>query len=81
MKHDYTALDRAIIAYITAGKATFTGLTAAVAEHSDALARDDAAPGWRIVDRRLQALRKAGQIRYKRGVFGGWVLADKAAQA
>ena len=75
MAHDYTELDGAIIARVAEGRVTFTALSSAVSRHSEALAKTDPAPGWRIVDRRLQALRKAGRIRYQRKPEG-WVLGD-----
>lgn len=73
MAHDYTALDGAIIDRVAKGCVGFTTLCGAVAKHSESLAGNDKAPAWRIVDRRLQALRKAGRIRYQRKPEG-WVL-------
>ena len=78
MAHDYTDLDAAIIERITAGCVGFTSLSCAVAKHSEKLASDDQAPAWRIVDRRLQALRKASRIRYQRKPEG-WVLGSLRA--
>jgi len=34
----------------------------------------DLRPAYRVLDGRLQALRKAGKIKFKRGPGGGWVL-------
>lgn len=73
MAHDYTELDGAIIARVAEGCVSFSALLTSVSKHSEALAKTDSAPGWRIVDRRLQALRKAGRIRYQRKPEG-WVL-------
>ena len=77
MAHDYTELDNAILARVAEGCVSFTALSGAVSKHSEALAKNDPAPGWRIVDRRLQALRKAGRIRYQRKPEG-WVLGTRA---
>lgn len=73
MAHDYTELDSAIISRVTEGCVSFAALSGAVSKHSETLAKTDPAPAWRIVDRRLQALRKAGRIRYQRKPEG-WVL-------
>jgi hypothetical protein len=73
MAHDYTNLDSAILARVAKGCVSFTALSGSVSKESDALAKNDPAPAWRIVDRRLQALRKAGRIRYQRKPEG-WVL-------
>jgi hypothetical protein len=72
MAHDYTALDGAIIDRVAKGCVGFTTLCGAVLKHAESLAAHDPAPPWRIVDRRLQALRKAGRIRYQRKPEG-WV--------
>ena len=85
MKHDYTKLDAAILARIAElGCATFTRLQSgdvqmiseeAAAEHNKTVAlKWKLKPGWRFIDARLQALRKAGRIRYQRQPEG-WVLA------
>ena len=73
MAHDYTKLDDAIIARVAKGCVSFTALSTSVSIHSELLAKSDPAPAWRIVDRRLQALRKAGRLRYQRKPEG-WVL-------
>ena len=75
MAHDYINLDTAILAFVAEKPATFQGLAYRVALYSEALAESDPAPAWRIVDRRLQALRKAGKIRYQRKPEG-WVLVE-----
>jgi hypothetical protein len=75
MKHDYTNLDDAILAVVASGgPVAFHSLSCRVAAHSDEYAENDNAPGWRIVDRRLQALRKAGKIRHQHKPEG-WVVA------
>lgn len=70
MKHDYTQLDAAILDSLAQGPLTF-GFFAyggAVAGESKKLeiAHGDpkVKPAWRFVDTRLQALRKAGKIRF-----------------
>lgn len=35
--------------------------------------------GWRVVDRRLKALRKAGNIAYGRGKNAGWRILESGA--
>lgn len=68
----YETLDRAILEAITSTPGIkFDRLhrTTPVADASQSLAdAGDKAPAWRIVDRRLQALRKKGLI----FSFGGW---------
>ncbi len=85
MKNDYTALDTAILAAISAraGALSFSAMqTGAIldeaqkiadAENTGKMAREKKR-AWRVIDRRLQALRKAGRIRYQRQPEG-WVLA------
>lgn len=75
MAHDYTALDAAILYAIKNGApALFSLLDFKVRVHSAPLAHTDKqGQAWRVVDRRLQALRKAGRIRYQRKPEG-WVL-------
>lgn len=45
-------------------------------EKTEARQGKSSAPGWRIIDRRLQALRKAEKIR---STSKGWMLAGEAA--
>jgi hypothetical protein len=45
-------------------------------EKAEARQGQSSAPGWRIIDRRLQALRRAEKIR---STSKGWVLVGKAA--
>lgn len=69
MNHDYTALDAAILAAIAERQpATFSQLfTRPVRTHSAELEHTQRhGDGWRVVDRRLQALRKSGRIKYQR---------------
>ena len=73
MAHDYTELDEAISAKVAKGPVRFNAISFSVARQSEHLEKNDPAPAWRIVDRRLQALLKAGRIRYQRKPEG-WVL-------
>ena len=75
MAHNYTDLDAAILAVIDNAPVTFLVVSREVAPQSEKLAAHDLAPAWRIVDRRLQAMRKIGKIRYQRKPEG-WVLVE-----
>lgn len=84
MKHDYTALDAAIVKRIREGAKSIGAIEQAdVAKLTKAIADADNAtretwrsmPSWRVVDRRLQALRKAGKIKFVRGPGAGWEVA------
>ncbi|WP_175787545.1 hypothetical protein [Burkholderia anthina] len=76
----YTALDALILVSIDeTPKKFFVINSGQVRTESDRLAKEESRPhicgevaGWRIVDRRLQALRKAGKIR---STSTGWVKA------
>ncbi|WP_438332893.1 hypothetical protein [Burkholderia pseudomallei] len=76
----YKKLDDLIVASIDNTPKKFAAVnTGAVREESERLAREECRPttfgevvGWRIVDRRLQAVRKTGQIR---STSKGWVRA------
>ncbi|MGI0509096.1 hypothetical protein ABY44_39370 [Burkholderia sp. ZZQ-2] len=71
-------LDALILASIDDTPKKFAAVnTGAVREESERLAREECRPttfgevvGWRIVDRRLQAVRKTGKIR---STSKGWV--------
>ena len=71
MSRKYSVLDDQIIKAIQAGQSTFNEIVKAcnqhAHEHVTASAED-----WRIIDRRLQELRKAGKITFFRG-RGCWV--------
>ena len=77
MNTRYTDLDNAICAHVGSGSATHpiyarTLLAAATASlGGDAVETDKQV--WRLIDRRLQALRKAGRLRLERR---RWVLAS-----
>lgn len=74
----YKKLDELIVASIDETPKKFAAVnTGAVREESERLAREECRPttfgevvGWRIVDRRLQAVRKTGKIR---STSNGWV--------
>ncbi|CAB5083465.1 hypothetical protein IST4116A_01243 [Burkholderia cenocepacia] len=76
----YEKLDALIVASIDETPKKFAAVnTGAVREESERLAREECRPttfgevvGWRIVDRRLQAVRKTGKIR---STSKGWVRA------
>lgn len=75
--HDYTNLDAAIVAQIKAGSGSFTAMSGALAEAAQPFVQDPRnprafpSPTWRVIDRRLQALRKRGEITYSRA-DGRW---------
>lgn len=66
-KIDYSALDAALLASLRSGKKRFSALTAdgagAIARALDP-ALDEKGESFRLVDRRLQALRRAGRCSY-----------------
>ena len=76
----YAALDALILAAIDETPKKFVSVNAgAVRQESERLAREECRPttrgevvGWRIVERRLQALRTAGKIR---ATSKGWMKA------
>lgn len=74
---DYTALDAALIEKIREGAHTFSVISGGeLLRQADALAEPDRRgdrAGWRVLDRRLQALRKAGKLVYSRA--DGWCAA------
>lgn len=64
-QNDYSAIDAEILNLIKAGCNTFTALR--VNEQLIALSKPfvtERTEDWRIIDRRLQALRKISKIRY-----------------
>ncbi|MBR8234658.1 hypothetical protein K6W26_22870 [Burkholderia sp. AU42008] len=76
----YQNLDALILAAIDETPKKFVFINAGpVRVESERIAQDEATPrtrgevvGWRVIDRRLQALRKAGKIR---STSTGWVRA------
>jgi hypothetical protein len=71
MKKDYTALDAEIILAITGEPVSSYAISSAALTQAKLL-ETTGTPWWRIVDRRMQALRHMGLIRYTRE---GWVKA------
>jgi len=66
-QNDYSALDAEILKLINAGCNTFTAMR--VNSNLIALSQPfvtERTEDWRIIDRRLQALRKASKIRYRK---------------
>lgn len=80
-KHDYTALDAAILSELTADKPklfiSLCGSRSAANTEANKLTGPEwgGKPSWRFIDARLQALRKAGRIRYQRKPEG-WLLTN-----
>ncbi|WP_321967071.1 hypothetical protein [Burkholderia cepacia] len=80
----YQKLDALILAAIDETPKKFVAVnTGQVRQECERLAREESRPttvgevvGWRIVDRRLQALRKAGKIK---ATGKGWVHAGDAS--
>lgn len=72
MKNDYTELDAAILQAIRDGNAWFQKMLSLVKPKAlkHVTSRVEV---WRVVDRRLQALRKAGKIGFNRK--DGWSIA------
>lgn len=68
----YSELDAEILKAISSGRVRFFSISAAVMEFARALVENDDDTAWRFVDRRLQALRKAGKIAYNAKT--GWSL-------
>lgn len=68
MTTDYTALDRAIVQAIAQGKSTANDIQRAIEPRVHTLLQSEARLAavihtlWRTIDRRLQALRKRGDI-------------------
>lgn len=86
MKHDYTALDRAIKTVLKTGDKKFRELVAhpEINQQSVRLATDhnagitskyDQKDEWRFVDQRLQWMRKKGVVEYG-GRTVGWIIKE-----
>jgi hypothetical protein len=74
--HDYTKLDAAIIAAIRSGKVKLYEIERGAVMDE---ARKINSKEWgRAVDRRLQALRKAGRINYNYSHRHGWQIGEGA---
>lgn len=67
----YDALDRHIVKAIARGVRTFTAIShnGAVACEAYLIHEQTGVAHWRVVYRRLQALRKAGRIVYAKGAW------------
>lgn len=73
MPVDYTPLDALLLEAIQRCQCTFGELRTRFETEFDKVSPTDrlgAATGWRLMDRRLQALRKKNQIRFEQA---GWV--------
>lgn len=83
-KPDYTALDAAILAAIKEKQPAMFHVFAYdgdVNANSLALVHTEKnGDSWRVTDRRLQALRRAGQVHYQRKPEG-WVIATPSRQS
>ena len=68
-KQDYTAFDAQLIALIAGGMSGFASLATRLADEAKRFCEKPKDETFRVVDRRLQALRKAGRIGHdsKRG--------------
>ena len=77
----YQALDEAICAFIRAGRGHPTN-SSALEEVARPLLATNKTPFpvvWRLIDRRMQAMRRAGRLRYERkkgGGHGRWQVVD-----
>lgn len=89
MANDYTAIDAAILKRIGDGARQFLHIDAgsvAVAAKAIADAENKSRDRWRamdpsrIVDRRLQALRRAGKLKFERGPAAGWTICREGAK-
>lgn len=60
-KQDYTELDKLMLQLIEAGGATASRLTLSLVQHTKAF-ETKSSDGYRVIDRRLQALRKKALI-------------------
>jgi hypothetical protein len=69
----YPVLDSRIIAAILEGRNPI--YSRPVVEEADRIADLTGSQGFRVIDRRLQALRKAGKIRFQFGADRGWKIA------
>jgi hypothetical protein len=72
---DYTEFDKRLISVVRRGFSTFIEIShGELRKYADALAAPDRY-GWRVIDRRLQALRKRGALTYSRET--GWEVAKE----
>ncbi|ALS64917.1 hypothetical protein [Pandoraea apista] len=76
----YAELDAAILKSVSGGYVTYSYLISKHGRLADSLAKPDHVGernGWRLIDRRLQALRKRGEITFSRKE--GWTIAASQA--
>jgi hypothetical protein len=74
MKHDYTAFDAKLMDLIHLGTNTAVALSVALEQDAKQFQQTTSpfpCPAFRVVDKRLQALRKSRQIAFR---GGAWVL-------
>jgi hypothetical protein len=62
---EYSKLDAAICAHIEAGMGHPTN-SSALADIARPLNRGNRAPTWRLIDRRMQAMRKSGRLAWSK---------------
>lgn len=83
----YVDLDKKIESRVNAhvatrdGSLSFGSLSVALSAHANTLVpanRHGEEQGWRLIDRRLQALRKAGRLAYSRK--SGWTIPQAPAE-
>ena len=74
MKNDYTALDAAILERIKQGHTFASQIEGGAAAKEAGPFTTARMPEFRVIDRRLQALRKAGRIAYSHKA--GWGLSE-----
>lgn len=87
MKHNYTALDSAILEALKSGAKTFRSIESYPKVRTEANSLEsvnnagltiyERKDAWRFIDSRLQALRKKGQIEFI-DQARGWALKEQA---
>jgi hypothetical protein len=75
VKHDYSALDAAILARINRGHTFASDIEGGLVWQEARSFTSQNTPMFRIIDRRLQALRKAGRIAYSHKT--GWAIVQQ----
>lgn len=77
-KPDYTKLDQLILAGLAKGPRPFSSLNAEdIEDETRVLVAGSDVDAFRVLDRRLQALRKAGKIEFI-DARNGWKLKERA---
>lgn len=61
---DYSAFDAELLATIHSGLGNFTGLVARLSSKAEPFCVENKGEAFRVIDRRLQALRKQNKIIY-----------------